>query len=1097
MLKAMKITTAIVLMAALHVSATGVAQKISFSGENVPLTKVFNAIEEQLGLGVLMPHDLLIRSRPVTIRLVNGNLEELLQRCFAYQPWRLIYTMTGHTIYISEQLTPPAQSDLARQPPKTIKVHGAVYDEAGVPLAGANVTIKETGLGTITNAKGEFELQGVTIGNTVTISFIGYTTESIKIKSESSIKFYLRVAKDELDKVVKQAYGVTTHRLTTGDIGTVSAEEIARQPVMNPLQALQGEVPGVVVTNTSGYASGAVKVEIRGRNVIGNFPSDPLYIVDGVPLTILDVQNSDSYQTGSQGVIQTGIPSPANGQSPFFSINPQDIESIEVLKDADATAIYGSRGANGVILVTTKRGKAGKNTFDINMYEGASQVPRYYHMLNTSQYVQMRKEALTNDGLTPDINNAPDLVAWDTTRYTDWQKYLWGGTGKLTDLQASLSGGDLKTTFRLAGSYHRQTEIATRSGADQRGALSFNFNHHSLDDRLKIGLVGNYSVSAADMVNLPTNGTSLPPDAPAVFDKYGNLNYAGWAPLGDRYIFGTLLDRYTLKTYFLNSDLMVNYELAKGLNARTNLGYNNIQTHQTFLVPIASQNPLYNPTGNANYGTTSIYNLIVEPQLEYHSFLGKGKIDMLLGASIQNNTTEGVVVTGSGFINDALLTSVGNAPYQYSNNISQQYKYDAVFSRITFNWLDKYIVNLNARRDGSSKFAPGKQFGDFGSLGAAWIFTEENWVRNNAKFLSFGKLRASYGTTGGDQIGNYDYLSQWYFTNALYNGYRALTPLGLTDSTYHWQVNKKIEFSLELGFLKDRLNLEASFYRDRCDNQLIPFPTPLFTGFQSVTTNSPADVQNIGWEFILKAKIVESKSFAWASNFNLGINRNKLLAYPNLAQSPYASAFIIGKPINIIRELHFTGVDPQTGLNTFQDMNKDGQITIDYTGGPDDRYPIIMDPKYEGSLSNQLTYKNWTLNFTFYFRKQIGQNALISSNIPGDASNQVATVLSRWQKPGDHTTVARFTTEGPAADPSFFNYLYNSDAQYTDASFIRLQNLSLSYQIPQKKKGYIRIYVQGQNLLIITDYKGVDPEMQNFGALPGPRILTTGISCDF
>lgn len=1100
----MQLSAILLLALGLQVSAATYSQTVSFTGKDVPLKTVLASVKKQTGYGVFFENGeaMLQSSAPVTLDLKNVSLDLFLRVCLKDQP--LEYALEGKTIFIKKKEPVVALADSPAPGDPIIQIKGRVTNDKGEPLVNANITVKRTGHGTVTDANGVFYLRNVNSDDVVSVSFIGYKSVSMPLKDRISLTVVMSATMNDLDKVVVQAYGTTSQRLATGNIGTVSAEQIARQPIMNPLEALQGQVAGVVVTNTSGYASGTIKVEIRGRNTINsNFPSDPLYIIDGVPLTILDLRGTDRYATGSTGVIQSGLGSPAGGQSPLFSINPSDIESIEVLKDADATAIYGSRGSNGVILISTKKGKIGKTKLDLNVYTGISQVPRYYHLLNTKQYVDMRKQALTNDGLPIDINNAADLVSWDTTRYTDWQKYLWGGLGKSTDIETNVSGGDARTTFRIAGGYHYLTEILTSSGANRRGSISFNINHKSINQRFTLAFSGTYTIVSNNMIFLPGNAINLPPNAPAIWDSKGNLNYAGWAPLSGHFPFGNLLSPYTTKTNFLNSNMVLGYELSKGLVFQTSFGYNNIQTSQTYLIPILSQNPVTNPKGRSNFGYSFIHNLIIEPQLEYNKFISKGKLNVLAGASTQANITSSVLLTGSGYDNDVLLSSVNSAPSQFSGNFQSDYKYEALFGRINYNWENKYILNLNMRRDGSSKFGPGKQFGNFGSIGASWIFSEENWMKKNLSFLSFGKLRGSYGTTGGDQIGNYAYLSQWSYSSiGNYNGISPLTPFGHTDSLLHWQVNHKLEMAFNLGFLKDRVSLEGVWYRNRCADQLVSFPTPAFSGFTNVTANSPAKVENSGWEFILSSNIINNKIFKWSTKFNIGINKNELLAYPNLSQSPYAGTLVIGQSLNIIKLLHTTGVNSQTGLYTFADKNKDGQISIDFSGKTvDDRYIYDYSPKFDGGFTNNFSYKNWQLSALFYFKKQIGQNVTASLNSPGDNTNQPVIVLSRWQKPGNLTNTARFTTNG-FGDNSFIYYRYNSDAIYTDASFIRLQNLSLSYTLSEKivKKlniGNYRIYLQGQNLFIITKYKGLDPEIQNFASIPLARVITAGISCTF
>ncbi|PVD49999.1 SusC/RagA family TonB-linked outer membrane protein [Terrimonas sp.] len=989
------------------------------------------------------------------------------------------------------------------QPSPGRDITGKVMNERGEPLANANVSIKN-GRGTVTNARGQFALKNVSTNDMLQISFVGYGSQTVAVKDQVVFNIVLKPAENELDRVVVQGYGTTSDRLRTGSIVKVTSEQIAKQPVMNVLNVLQGQTPGAVVTNASGYASGTVKIEIRGRNTINsNFPSEPLYVIDGVPLTILDVAGTDNYNNGSQGMIRSGIESPAKGQSPLFSINPNDVESIEVLKDADATAIYGSRASNGVILITTKSGKPGKTNFDFNFYQGIQKITNRYEMLNTQQYIQMRKEALANDGIDITNSSAPDLVEWDTTKYTDWQKYLFGNVGNTTDFQGTLTGGNAQTTFRVGASYRTQSDILALSGANKRGTLSFSFNQRSLNQKFKLSLTALYSNTYVDIISSPGNPL-IAPNAPDVYDTNGKLNYSGWGRLQGYYPFAQLLQPYRANTNLLNSSMNISYEIIKGLLLKTDVGYGNSQNDQRRFRTIASQNPRFNPKGQADFGYSLFHNLIIEPQLEYNTFIKSGRITVLTGGSWQKNETNGIIQGGAEYMNDVLLSSVNNAPIQYTSSYNGAYKYAALFGRLNYNLDNKYIVNVNLRRDGSSRFGPGRQYGNFGSVGAAWIFSEERIIKKNLKFLNFGKLRASYGLTGGDQIGDYAYLTQWSFQgNSRYNSINPIVPIQHTDSTLQWQVNKKLEISLALGFFNDRITIEANWYRHRCNNQLVNFPLPPYTGFSEVVSNSPANVQNTGIELMVNAKIISTNDFNWSLKFNISQNRNKLLSYPNFSQSPYVNQFTIGKSLNIIKRLHYIGVDPQTGYYQFEDLNKDGEIKIDLSGKTaDDRYDLDRSVKFDGGLNNALAYKRWELNFLFYFRKQIGANAFASYNTPGSISNISQEVFyNHWQKPGDIAKYAKFTTDG-SSDPSYQNFYTYSDGIYTDASYIRLKNLSLSYTLPEavNKKAMMkacRLFIQGENLFIITRYKGADPAVQVFGDMPIPKIITAGVSFTF
>ena len=502
-LRIVKLTALLFFVACMQVSAATHAQTITLSAKNESLIDVFEEIRHQAGYEFLCNVFVLQKAAPVTAEFKNASVEEVLAKIFRDQP--LTYSiLNGKTIVVKAKeaplpvVSPPVEADTAHpRLSATVDLIGVVENERAQPLADATVAVKGKEKGTVTNEKGFFKLSGVPVGSELVISFVGYATGHKKVDAVSQLLVViLNIAVNEMDKAVVQAYGNTSQRMTTGNITQVSGEEIEKQPVMNPLLALEGRVAGLDITPTSGYASGPVKAEIRGRSTINpGFTSDPLYIIDGVPLTVLEVGGSSSYQGGSSGFLQSGTFSngPAGGQSPFFSLNTSDIESITVLKDADATAIYGSRGANGVIIITTKRGKAGKTKFDLNLTQGTLEINQHWNMLNTTQYLAMRREALKNGGITPTIDNAPDLLLWDTTRDVNWQQQMWGGMGKVTDLQASLSGGDDRTVFRIGAAYNRQTDILTSSGASQRASLSFNLNHHSLDRKFSVSLSTNYS----------------------------------------------------------------------------------------------------------------------------------------------------------------------------------------------------------------------------------------------------------------------------------------------------------------------------------------------------------------------------------------------------------------------------------------------------------------------------------------------------------------------------------------------------------------------------------------------------------------------------
>jgi TonB-linked SusC/RagA family outer membrane protein len=1067
---------------------------VTYIDNNIKIKEVIKELKKQTGYTLMYNNEMvrLNTEERISVKFVRSPVSVVMDQLVSGRKltWRIDDESDIIFILPAEIGNKTKEIDTAINHPN---ITGKVTDELGNPLLGATVRIKESNQGTSTDVNGNFNLTNVNIGSQLAISCIGFQTQEIIVKGRS-ILARLALSIQELDETLVIAYGTTTRRLSTGNVIAVKAADIEKQPVSNALQALQGRVPGLVVSQTNGFASAPFRVEIRGRNTIDpTFTSDPLYVIDGVPLTVLEIGGNSSYLAGSSGFLQNGLTGPASGQNPLFSINPYDIESIEVLKDADATAIYGSRGANGAILITTKKGKSGKTTVSFRVNHGIRKVTRYWNMLNTEQYLMMRKEAFKNDNETPTAGTAPDLLSWDSARDANWQKTFWGGTGKNTEIQLGLSGGDDRTTFRINGGYNRLSDILTISGADQRGSASFNLNHTNSTRRLSVALTSNYSFTKSNMTDIPGN-TTLAPNAPPIFDAVGKLNYREWEPVTYLFPFAPLMQPYSAKTNFFNTNLLLNYKLTKGLTIRSSIGYNNAYVRQEKFMPISSLDPNSAPLGRSQFGKNFNSSWIIEPQVEYNKSFNNVKLQFLIGSSLQNTETHGATTSGDGYTNDALLRTISNAPIQSASDNFGEYKYSAIFCRIGVNWDNRYILNANIRRDGSSNFGPGKQFGTFWSIAGAWIFTDEKWVKTHLDWLSFGKIRSSYGTTGGEGP-SYGYLTRWQSVNPSYSGIQPLLPTQHANPNYRWQVNKKWEGAIEIGLLHEKVTLSAAHYRDRCSNQLVSYPIGAYTGFPSVIANSPAVVQNIGWEFTLATTLVSTKDFKWSLAFNTSINRNKLVAFPNFELSPYATSLVVGEPLNIKRLLKYTGVDPQTGLYTFEDKDKDGHITTNSNSPKDDFYYFNLNPGFTGGLGNNFSYKNIHLSIFLNIVKQMGVNAY-ASQLPGTMNNASVNVLDRWQKPGDISQFAKFTTMNN--DVSYSNF-GRSNAVYTDASFIRLSNVSLSYSLPLQLTDKIglkstSIFINCANLLVFTKYKGIDPETQNFGGMPPSKVITCGLS---
>ena len=858
----------------------------------------------------------------------------------------------------------------------------------------------------------------------------------------------------------------------------MTAEEIELQPVVSPLEALQGRMAGVEVEQRSGMPGNAPIIRIRGRNSLREDGNYPLYILNGVPI------NSTPVSVGS--LLNDGL-------DPLSTLDVSNIESIEVLKDADATAIYGSRGANGVVLITTKKGLGygQKTQIEAQWYSGLGQVDRKMELLDTEQYIQMRRAAIANVDEVPDIATDWDLLQWDTNRHTDWQDTFFGGIAPINKINVSATGGNSNTFFSLSGSYHKQGTVFPTDINYHKMSSGLNLNHISENKKLGIVLSVNYGMDISDsynVSNLIEQAYALPPNAPELYNGDGSLHWDKWVlagldnPLAGQ--FGPTMGR----VQNMVANMGLSYKLLHGLTFKANMGATQFIREgktKTFNDIVAPQRRDNTPhRASQNYHKRSSW--ILEPQLVYRKTSETGTLDGLIGATFQHNESDGFSISGQGFTSSSLVGYMPAAEVVTSGtNRNTEYRYNSVFGRLGYNWKTKYFINLTGRRDGSSRFGPNKRFADFWAIGGAWIFTEEPLVKDNISFLSFGKLRGSYGTTGNDQIGDYGYLDVYEATPAP-NG---LYPTRLFNADFAWEENKKMEFALNLGFLKERITLGANWYRNRSSNQLVGYPLPGMTGFATVQANLPATVQNTGWELELATSNISSKELSWNTFLNVNIPKNELLAFPELEQTAYANIYRVGHPLNIRLAYQFKGTDPESGLYQVLDINNDG--SYDYQ----DRIVIKdLGRKFYGGITNNLTYKGIRLHFLWEFIKQ---NALRPSpffnSYPGEKFNRSIEDYEAWQD-GD-LYVARSANSNTA-----YGLWRNSDLGIVDASFLRLKTISVSYDLPIGAAGIrnLRLFCSAQNIWTISNYPGVnldDPGPAT--TLPALRTITTGIQIKF
>ncbi|MCS3800133.1 SusC/RagA family TonB-linked outer membrane protein [Niastella sp. OAS944] len=1120
----MKLVVVILLAGCLQVQATGYGQNVTIALKDAPLEKLFKEIKKQTNYKFLYVDRLVRNAKRITVDVKNASVEDVLHQCLKEQS--LGYEIKEKLIVIVPKANP--QNSIERKlPSSNIKdVRGIVTDENGVPTQGVNIVVRGTSKGTTTNAKGEFYLKDLDENAVLIITSVGYNRQEVSIKSNDYITLKLSVAVGNLDELQVIAYGTTSKRFNTGNVITIKSTEIVRQPVQNPLLALQGRVPGLEVTQMTGLNGGAVTARVQGRNSFRSAALDPLIVIDGVPYP--SVLSYSGIEGGSilDGLPVSGAGGFLQGGSPLNYINPNDIESIDILKDADATAIYGSRAGNGAILITTKRGKEGKTKINVSLQQGWAKVERKVSMMNTRQYLDMRYEAYMNDGvdistLRPRGSNY-DVTLWDTTRYTDWQKTLIGGTAQYSDVSANISGGSSTMQYLVSGTYSRQTTVFPGSFDDKKGGLHFNVNGQSTNQKLKLQLSGNYVYDRNILppIDLTEQSILLAPNSPYLYNSDGTLNWepnaagnSSWVnPLS--YIYA---QEFTNITKNLVGNMSIGYKLMPGLEIKSSFGYNNINSILYKANRLESFRPERRATSQrfANFSTRNMNSWIIEPQLQYSGSFGNSKLEVLLGSTHQRNNNDVLTQGASGFTNDLLMKSLAAATSSFViESSANTYKYVAFFGRLNYNWNSKYLINLTGRRDGSSRFGDNNKFHNFGSIGLGWIFSEEHWAKKHMPFLSFGKIRGSFGTTGNDQIADYSYLSL-YYVNSLqipYQNSSSIVVDQISNPNLQWEETRKLLIGIDVGILNDRILLNANFAHNRSSNQLINYKLPTVTGFNAINDNFGATIQNTSWEFMLTTTNVKGKVIQWTSILNLTIPKNKLVSFPNIDQTPYgqkSSNFMVGQPLGITKaDQHYIGVDPATGFYQVADSSGLPIPVTDYPNYPKDYFNIIVNTNAQlyGGFQNTISYKAFQLDFLFQFIRRRGPKQLYYSNgnyrPPGtfswDAANQPVTLVNRhWQKPGDQAEFARYNS-----DETLLVYPPFTDIGYSfDASYIRLKNVSLSWQIPSRwrHKAHLenaQVYFRSQNLITITKFTGLDPETQNITSLPPLTVWTIGVKLE-
>lgn len=977
-----------------------------------------------------------------------------------------------------------------------MRVITGTVTENGKPVSGVSVFQQGSDVVAMSNASGIYQVQVKGENPILVYRHPDFPDRQVTLgnKVVVNVSFGNSNKENEIEEVVLNAgYYKVKEKESTGSIARVTAKEIENQPVSNVLSAVQGRIPGVSITQNSGTPGGGFDIQIRGRSSLRTFLTAgydgnvPLYVVDGVPLPSLS-----EYSSGLSAAVL-----PYNNSNPLNGINPDDIASFEILKDADATAIYGSRGANGVVLITTKKGKTGKTQVKLTTSYGLSSYANLPKMMSTQDYLKMRKLGFANDGITTYPANQYDVNGtWDSAKFTDWQKYFIGNRAEQSDTQLSVSGGNANTRYLLSGSHWEETSVFPGTYRYKRNTFTANTEHQSTDKRFKVSFTGYYTLEDNTLppADFKSIIGSLAPNAPDLFLPSGGLNWQNGTFINP---LAAASQTYTSQGKNLNANLNASYQLGSGFSINLSGGYGHFDKQEQRIYP----KTFYNPASNIGSERSSLRkaslvnkNWIIEPQLNYDKKWGNHQIQALVGGSFQDQESENITLLGTKFPSDELIYNLASAAtVTVAGSYKFHYRYQAVYSRLHYCYADKYFVNLTARRDGSSRFGTGNRFGNFGAAGVAWVFSKESFLKD-LKWLSHGKLRGSYGITGSDQIGDYQFYDTFMSSGGAYDNYTALSPARLFNKNFGWEKTKKLEAAIEWSMFQDRLSFTAAWYRNVSSNQLVGVPLPATAGFTSYQANLDATVLNKGFEFSAQVGLIRQKEFQWNASINMTLPQNKLLSFPNLDTSTYANSFVVGQSTTLLKLYHYTGIDPVTGLYTVEDVNKDGIInTLDRT--------VIRELKQHwfGGFQQNLKYRNWGLDILFQFVKQNQTNMYASDNYAGSVGNKSEVYLDYWTPENPNAQFQKPTAGFNAQAVTASTLFRQSDATVSDIFTVRLKNVSLNYRIPELAGTNmdVRLFLQGQNLMLFSNYKGIDPEFNLQGYTTPLRVISAGINMSF
>ena len=975
-----------------------------------------------------------------------------------------------------------------------VEIRGKILDE-GSKLSVIGATIKLKGLpgGAISNVEGDFQVNVKSLPVTLVVSNIGYKYQEIDVYEADPITIFLAEDQNRLSSVVVVGYGTQKRSDLTGSISSIPLE-LKGLPVVSAERLIQGAVSGAQVTQSTGQPGGGVSIRVRGGTSI-NAGNEPLYVIDGFP-----VYNGDA-------TVDAGVTS-GPSINPLSGINPADIESIDVLKDASATSIYGSRGANGVILITTKSAK--KNSFSINYdaYFGIQRVSKKIGLLNAEQWGSLKNDALKDAGKAPFYTQEQ---LGQLGEGTDWQAVAFR-EAPIQSHSLSISSGNDKTRILFSGNYYLQDGVIINTGFDRySGKLNLD---HEVNKNFKLGVYLNGSVTHADVApgGIVPNILSIVPVVP-VRDASGTFtsNSSYGSTVANPIATLTLETNETNTTRFLLNSFG-EYKIVEGLTAKISLGSDIISNKQNKYLP----STLYesSPGGNASIGSLSTLNWLNENTINYKKRIrNKHSVDILVGNTQQKSHTEIFTAGASNFVSDAFTyNNIGSGTILgIPSSFSSDWVLQSYLARINYGFDERYFVTLTTRADGSSRFGKNNKWGTFPSAAISWNVSNEKFLKSITQINSL-KVRFSAGLTGNQEIDPYKSLArlsnyQYSFANALVNGF-ATSSFANPDLT--WEKTAQYDLGVDLSVFENRIQLTSDIYYKKTSDLLLEVPVPFSSSLSSAFQNLGV-VENKGVELGLKSSNLKGK-FEWTTNLIFSANRNKIISLGGASYffvtDPASTTTLptqiikVGESVGSFYMYQTDGVDAVTGNQKYKDLNNDSKITQD----ADRKIVGSSQPKFLASITNNFKYKKFDLSVfvnSSYGNKNFNwtrANLELGTGYTG----AVATLLNRWTTANTVTNVHK-AIENPAVTIS--------DRFVEDASFIRLKNITLGYTFSKRvlskaKITAARIYISGSNLITWTHYTGYDPEVNTNGQnsissgidrgnYPTAKSILGGISLSF